>query len=64
MARTALRLGADDVRIFYRRTQEEMPAWEKEIDEALEEGVVINPLWAPKRILYKDERIYAEPDSD
>ena len=57
VARTALRLGAGDVHIYYRRTREEMPAWEKEIEEALEEGVVIYPLWAPKRILYSDGRI-------
>ncbi|MDY6972779.1 MAG: FAD-dependent oxidoreductase [Thermodesulfobacteriota bacterium] len=52
VARTAMRVGAGDVQIFYRRTIEEMPAWEKDIEEAIEEGVVINPLWAPKRILH------------
>jgi len=56
-ARTALRVGAHDVQIFYRRTKEEMPAWEKDIDEAVEEGIVINPLWAPKQILHEDGRI-------
>ncbi|MFC1495191.1 FAD-dependent oxidoreductase [Thermodesulfobacteriota bacterium] len=54
VARTALRLGADDVQIYYRRTKEEMPAWEKEIDEALEEGIVIKTMWAPKRILHSN----------
>jgi NADH-quinone oxidoreductase subunit F len=54
VARTALRLGADDVKIYYRRTKEEMPAWEKEIDEALEEGIVIETMWAPKRILHSN----------
>jgi NADH-quinone oxidoreductase subunit F len=57
VARTALRLGAHDVQIFYRRTKEEMPAWEKDIEEAGEEGIVINPLWAPKRIIHKDGAI-------
>ena len=57
VARTALRVGAHDVQIFYRRTKEEMPAWEKDIDEAVEEGIVINPLWAPKQILHEDGRI-------
>ncbi len=52
VARSALRLGAADVQIFYRRSREEMPAWEKDIEEALEEGVVINPLWAPRRVLH------------
>ena len=41
MARTAKRLGAEPV-IVYRRTREQMPAHEFEIDEALEEGVVVN----------------------
>jgi NADH-quinone oxidoreductase subunit F len=57
VARTALRVGAEDVQIFYRRTIEEMPAWKKDIDEALEEGVTINPLWAPRRILHQDGRV-------
>ncbi|MGD9320352.1 MAG: FAD-dependent oxidoreductase, partial [Desulfobacteraceae bacterium] len=52
-ARTALRVGAQAVQIFYRRTIEEMPAWEKDIEEAIEEGIVINPLWAPKRIMHQ-----------
>ncbi|MFC1862623.1 FAD-dependent oxidoreductase [Thermodesulfobacteriota bacterium] len=57
MARTALRIGAEDVQIFYRRTIEEMPAWEKDIEEAIEEGVIINPLWAPKQIVHQDGRL-------
>ncbi|MDY7032786.1 MAG: FAD-dependent oxidoreductase [Thermodesulfobacteriota bacterium] len=57
VARTALRVGAEDVQIFYRRTKEEMPAWEKDIEEALEEGIIINPLWAPKQIIRKDNRV-------
>jgi NADH-quinone oxidoreductase subunit F len=56
-ARTALRVGASDVQIFYRRTREEMPAWQKDVDEALEEGIVLNFHWAPKRILQKDRKI-------
>ena len=56
-ARTALRVGARDVQIFYRRTREEMPAWEKDIEEAIEEGVIINPLCAPKRILHRGGKV-------
>ncbi len=41
VARTAKRLGAEPV-IVYRRTREQMPAHDFEIDEALEEGVVVN----------------------
>jgi NADH-quinone oxidoreductase subunit F len=57
VARTALRVGARDVQVFYRRTKEEMPAWEKDIDEAIEEGVVINPMWAPKQIIHQGSKV-------
>jgi NADH-quinone oxidoreductase subunit F len=57
VARTALRVGAEDVQIYYRRTKEEMPAWEKDIEEAIEEGVVINPQWAPKQILHQGGKV-------
>ncbi len=57
VARTALRSGAGGVQIFYRRTREEMPAWERDIDEAQEEGIVINPLWAPKRIIHQNGKV-------
>lgn len=49
-ARTALRLGADDVKILYRRAREQMPAWDEEIDAALEEGVQLETLAAPVKI--------------
>lgn len=57
VARTALRVGAEDVQIYYRRTKEEMPAWEKDIEEAIEEGIVINPQWAPKQILHQGGKV-------
>ena len=57
VARTAPRVGARDVQIFYRRTREEMPAWEKDIDEAIEEGIVINPMWAPKQIMHRGGKV-------
>lgn len=40
-ARTALRLGAKEVKVIYRRSKEEMPALEEEIRDALVEGVEI-----------------------
>lgn len=46
-ARSALRLGAARVRVVYRRTRSEMPAIAEEVDEALEEGVVIDFLTQP-----------------
>ncbi|MBN2208422.1 MAG: FAD-dependent oxidoreductase [Candidatus Coatesbacteria bacterium] len=49
-ARTALRLGAREVRIAYRRSRAEMPARDYEIDEAVSEGVEIDFLVAPTRI--------------
>ncbi len=46
-ARTAVRLGADAVTVLYRRTREEMPAIDEEIDDALAEGVELRLLVAP-----------------
>lgn len=46
-ARTAVRLGATDVSIVYRRTEAEMPGNAKERAICLEEGVTINYLQAP-----------------
>ena len=53
-ARTALRLGARQVTILYRRTRVEMPASEEEIEEALHEGVVVEFLAAPTGAVEKD----------
>ncbi len=49
-ARTALRTGAKEVTIAYRRTRAEMPAANEEIEEALQEGVNITFLVAPSEI--------------
>lgn len=49
-ARSALRLGARSVRIVYRRTREEMPAIDEEIDQAIEEGVEVDFLTLPVSI--------------
>ncbi len=49
-ARTARRLGAEEVRILYRRTRREMPADEEEINDAAEEGVKIDFLVLPTSI--------------
>ncbi len=57
VARTALRVGADDIQIFYRRTQDEMPAWPQDIKESLEEGIIINPSWAPKAIKHQNGKV-------
>jgi 2-oxoacid:acceptor oxidoreductase gamma subunit (pyruvate/2-ketoisovalerate family) len=49
-ARVALRLGARDALVVYRRTRAEMPAIAEEIEEALAEGVRIEQLAAPLRL--------------
>lgn len=50
-ARTAMRLGADRVRIVYRRSREEMPARKAEIHHAEEEGIEFFLLTAPTRFI-------------
>lgn len=49
-ARTAVRLGAEEVHIAYRRTREEMPAYEEEIEDALAEGINLHYLTAPVEV--------------
>ncbi|MCP4665528.1 MAG: FAD-dependent oxidoreductase [Deltaproteobacteria bacterium] len=53
-ARTAMRLGAETVRIVYRRSREEMPARAAEIHHAEEEGVEFYLLTAPTRFIGGD----------
>ena len=55
--RTAVRLGAEDVYVVYRRTRNEMPADDIEIVEAEEEGVKFKFLCAPDEILGADGRV-------
>lgn len=71
-ARTALRLGVQEVILLYRRTQNEMPANEAEIEEALHEGVQMKFLVAPTRVIVSEGRLrgleclkmeLGEPDS-
>jgi len=71
-ARTALRSGAKEVTILYRRTRKEMPAEEYEIQAAEEEGVKIQYLVAPVEVLGKAGKVIrlkcikmelGEPDS-
>jgi len=54
-ARTALRLGAEEVHLLYRRTREEMPARAEEIAHAEEEGVTFRFLESPARVLGDDD---------
>lgn len=70
--RSAVRLGAEEVYVIYRRTRSEMPAEKVEIDEAEEEGVIYKFLNNPVEIMGKDGKVCAvklqvmelgEPDS-
>ena len=56
-ARSALRLGADEVSILYRRAKDDMPAYREEIDEAEKEGIKIYTLVAPNKIVTKAEKL-------
>lgn len=49
-ARTALRLGAEEVSLYYRRSRNEMPVTEVEYDEAVAEGIRFHFLVSPTRI--------------
>lgn len=56
-ARTALRMGAKEVTILYRRSREEMPAIAEEVDGAEQEGVRLQFLAAPVKFNGKDGRV-------
>lgn len=50
-ARTALRLGAEQVYIIYRRSMAEIPARSEEIEHAIEEGIIFKALNNPVEIM-------------
>ena len=71
-SRAALRLGAQEVTILYRRSRVEMPASEEEIEEALTEGVRIEYLTVPTEVVSENGKVtevkcirmqLAEPDA-
>ena len=55
-ARSTLRLGAKPL-ILYRRTKEEMPAWEEEVSEAEEEAIEFLFLSSPVRVLAAEGKV-------
>lgn len=59
-SRTALRLGAKEVTIVYRRSRAEMPASDEEIEGALTEGVNIQFLSTPTKIIRNNGRLKLE----
>ncbi len=54
-ARTAVRLGAEEVYLVYRRSEKEMPARVEEVHHAKEEGIEFHTLQSPKRIIGNDD---------
>jgi len=58
-SRTALRLGAEEVMMLYRRSREEMPASSWEIEDAEKEGVKLRILTAPVEVLSENGRMSA-----
>ncbi|VGO22161.1 NADH-ubiquinone oxidoreductase-F iron-sulfur binding region domain-containing protein [Pontiella sulfatireligans] len=56
-ARTATRLDAKTVTVLYRRTREQMPAYEEEIEEAEAEGVKLQLLTSPEEIVVENGHV-------
>lgn len=50
-ARSAMRMGADEVSIVYRRGMEELPARKEEVEHAMEEGIIFRTLTNPVEVL-------------
>lgn len=72
VARTALRLGAREVTIVYRRSRDEMPANKEEVEQAEQEGIGIQFLAAPVGVSARNGKVdsmecirmaLGEPDS-
>jgi len=55
-ARTAVRLGADEVRLVYRRSRVEMPARAEEVENAEEEGIIFELLTNPVRVIPDEQQ--------
>ncbi len=54
-ARSAMRLGAEEVYIVYRRGMEELPARKEEVEHAIEEGIIFRTLTNPVEVLGDDK---------
>ncbi len=61
-ARVSLRLGAEEVYILYRRTQDEMPARIEEIKRAVEEGIIFKILTLPIKYHANEEGWVSEAE--
>jgi NADH-quinone oxidoreductase subunit F len=56
-ARSALRCGAEEVQVFYRRDRADLPAPKEEIDDAEAEGVHVQVLTAPTRVVGSEGKV-------
>lgn len=56
-ARTCIRLGCSEVHVAYRRTQDQMPAHQEEVRQAMEEGVQFHFLAVPVKICGENGRV-------
>lgn len=59
VARTATRSGASRVEMFCLENEEEMPALDEEVEEALSEDIIINNSWGPNRIIEENGKVVA-----
>ncbi len=57
-ARSAIRMGVEEVHLVYRRTREEMPADHEEVEAAEKEGVVFHFLTHPVQILSEKNKVH------
>ncbi len=57
VAMTARRQGAEQVEIVCLESRDQMPAYEWEIADAVEEGIRLNPAWGPKEIAGQNGRV-------
>lgn len=57
VALTVLRLGAGRVEVVCLERRQEMPAFDWEIEQAIEEGITLHTSWGPKRILGDDGKV-------
>lgn len=57
VARTALRLGAEKVNMVCLENEDEMPAWDWEVEEAEDEGIEILHRWGPKSVRRSGDKV-------
>jgi NADH-quinone oxidoreductase subunit F len=59
VARTAKRLGSEQVHLICLEKRDEMPAWDEEIHEATDEGISLHNAWGPERFIGKRGKFQA-----